>query len=296
MGGLIPHDQRAVAAVLQRELQLRELISTFDSLIVAFSGGVDSAYLAWVATDVLGPAALCITADSPSYPDHHRQMALRLARDFNLRHEIIPTSEVERPDYRANPVNRCYYCKHELYSVLTTVARDREFDAIADGSNADDRGDYRPGRQAAREFGVRSPLDEVGLTKAEIRDLSQRAGLPTWDEPASACLSSRLPYHTEVTVERLRMIERAEDVLRDLGFRVCRVRHHEQPAGHDGVQAAPLARLEVGQDELARALETAVRDRLIREIKAVGYGHVTIDLQGYRMGSLNEGLRLRPVQ
>ena len=295
MGGLISHDQRAVAAVLQRELQLRELISTFDSLIVAFSGGVDSAYLAWVATDVLGPAALCITADSPSYPDHHRQMALRLARDFNLRHEIIPTSEVERPDYRANPVNRCYYCKHELYSVLTTVARDREFDAIADGSNADDRGDYRPGRQAAREFGVRSPLDEVGLTKAEIRDLSQRAGLPTWDEPASACLSSRIPYHTEVTVERLRMIERAEEVLRGLGFRVCRVRHHEQPARPDGAHAAPLARLEIGQDELAHALDTAVRDRLVREIRAIGYGHVTIDLQGYRMGSLNEGIRLRAV-
>jgi uncharacterized protein len=279
-----------------RELQLRELISTFDSLIVAFSGGVDSAYLAWVATDVLGPAALCITADSPSYPDHHRQMALRLARDFNLRHEIIRTGEMERPEYRANPVNRCYYCKHELYSVLTTVARDREFDAIADGSNADDRGDYRPGRQAAREFGVRSPLDEVGLTKAEIRELSQRAGLPTWDEPASACLSSRIPYHTEVTVERLRMIERAEDVLRDLGFRVCRVRHHEQAAEHGGAHAAPLARLEIGQDELAHALETATRDRLVRELKAVGYGHVTIDLQGYRMGSLNEGLRLRPIQ
>ena len=279
-----------------KEPQLRELISTFDSLIVAFSGGVDSAYLAWVATDVLGPAALCITADSPSYPDRHRQMALRLARDFNLRHEIIRTGEMERAEYRANPVNRCYYCKHELYSVLTTVARDREVDAIADGSNADDRGDYRPGRQAAREFGVRSPLDEVGLTKAEIRELSRRAGLPTWDEPASACLSSRIPYHTEVTVERLRMIEKAEDVLRDLGFHVCRVRHHEQPARPDGAPAAPLARLEIGHDELARAFESGIRHSLVRELKAVGYGHVTIDLQGYRMGSLNEGLRLRPVQ
>jgi uncharacterized protein len=271
-------------AAADREQELRELLRSFDSLIIAFSGGVDSAYLAWVATDVLGEAALCVTADSPSYPDRHRRMALRLAHDFHLRHEIIHTSELERAEYRANPVNRCYYCKHELYTSLSALARAREFDAIADGSNADDRGDYRPGRQAAREFGVRSPLDEVGLTKAEIRELSQRAGLPTWDEPASACLSSRIPYHSEVTDEKLRMIERAEDVLRDLGFRVCRVRHHEA-----------LARLEIGADELPRALQPDVRDRLVTGLKALGYQHVTIDLQGYRMGSLNEGLRLRPV-
>jgi pyridinium-3,5-biscarboxylic acid mononucleotide sulfurtransferase len=267
-----------------KEQRLRELVSSFDSLIIAFSGGVDSAYLAWVATQVLGPAALCVTADSPSYPDRHRQLALRLARDFSFSHEIVHTREMERTEYRSNPVNRCYYCKHELYSLLSELARAREFDAIADGSNADDRGDYRPGRQAAREFGVRSPLDEVDLTKAEIRELSHRAGLPTWDEPASACLSSRIPYHSEVTDEKLRMIERAEDVLRDLGFRVCRVRHHDL-----------LARLELGRDELPRALEPEIRDRLIAELKAIGYQHVTIDLQGYRTGSLNEGLRLRPV-
>ena len=267
-----------------KEQRLRELVSSFDSLIIAFSGGVDSAYLAWVATQVLGPAVLCVTADSPSYPDRHRQLALRVAEQFGLRHEIVQTRELERLEYRSNPTNRCYYCKHELYSLLTTIARDQEFEAIADGSNADDRGDYRPGRQAAREFGVRSPLDEVELTKAEIRDLSRRAGLPTWDEPASACLSSRIPYHSEVTDEKLRMIERAEDVLHDLGFRVCRVRHH------DG-----LARLEIGVDELPRALEPDVRARLVADLKAIGYAHVTIDLQGYRMGSLNEGLRLRPV-
>jgi uncharacterized protein len=267
-----------------KEQRLRELVSSFDSLIVAFSGGVDSAYLAWVATQVLGPAALCVTADSPSYPDRHRQLALRVAGDFGFRHEIVHTRELERSEYRANPTNRCYFCKHELYSLLSSIAREREFNAIADGSNADDRGDYRPGRQAAREFGVHSPLDAVGLTKAEIRELSHQAGLPTWDEPASACLSSRIPYHSEVTDEKLRMIERAEEVLHDLGFRVCRVRHHDQ-----------LARLEIGQDELPRALEPEIRDRLVAELKAVGYAHVTIDLQGYRMGSLNEGLRLRPV-
>jgi uncharacterized protein len=280
-----------------KEQRLRELVSSFDSLIIAFSGGVDSAYLAWVATQVLGPAALCVTADSPSYPDRHRQLALKVAGEFGFRHEIVHTRELERADYRANPTNRCYFCKHELYSLLSELARDREFGAIADGSNADDRGDYRPGRQAAREFGVRSPLDEVELTKAEIRELSHRAGLPTWDEPASACLSSRIPYHSEVTDEKLRMIERAEEVLHDLGFRVCRVRHHETStrggANDEGVER--LARLELGRDELSRALEPEIRDRLNTSLKAIGYAHVTIDLQGYRMGSLNEGLRLRPV-
>jgi uncharacterized protein len=232
----------------------------------------------------LGASALCVTADSPSYPDRHRQLAIGVARRFSLHHEIIRTAELDRPEYRANPVNRCYYCKHELYTALSGMAAARGFAAIADGSNADDRGDYRPGRQAAREFAVRSPLDDVGLTKSEIRELSRRAGLPTWDEPASACLSSRIPYHAEVTDEKLRMIERAEEALHALGFRVCRVRHHDR-----------LARLEIGRDELARALEPEVRERLVRELTAIGYQHVTIDLQGYRMGSLNEGVRLRPV-
>jgi uncharacterized protein len=267
-----------------KEARLSDLISSFDSLLVAFSGGVDSAYLGWIATRVLGPAALCVTADSPSYPDRHRQLALRTARDFGLRHEIIHTAELERPEYRANPIDRCYHCKHELYTALTHLARERGLGVIADGSNADDRGDYRPGRRAAREFGVRSPLDEVGLTKAEIRELSRRAALPAWDEPASACLSSRIPYHSEVTGEKLRMIERAESVLRELGFRVCRVRHHDT-----------LARLEIGRDELPRALAPEVRDAIVRELRAIGYRHVTVDLQGYRMGSLNDGVRLRPV-
>src|ERR1043166_9133721 len=191
------------------------LLADFDSFIVAFSGGVDSAYLAWAATDVLGrDRALCITADSPSYPDHHRQLALAVARRFDLRHEIIQTHELERPDYSANPVNRCYYCKHELYTTLTRIAAERGFATVVDGANADDRGDYRPGRQAAREFGVLSPLDDANLTKDEIREPPRRAGLATWDEPASACLSSRIPYHSEVTPEKLRVIEAAEGVLR----------------------------------------------------------------------------------
>jgi uncharacterized protein len=211
-------------------------------------------------------------------------MALRLAREFGFRHDIIRTDEMSRPEYRANPANRCYYCKHELYTHLSAIARARGIPVIADGSNADDRGDYRPGRQAAREFGVRSPLDEAGLTKSEIRALSLAAGLPTWDEPASACLSSRIPYFSEVTDEKLRMIERAEAVLRGLGFRVCRVRHHDS-----------IARLEIARDEIARALEPEIADRIDRELRAIGYEHVTLDLRGYRLGSLNDALRLRPV-
>lgn len=281
------------ASLDERAGRLYDLLAGFDSVIVAFSGGVDSAYLAWAATSVLGRRALCVTADSPSYPDRHRQLALRVAREFGLRHEIIRTAELERPEYRANPVNRCYYCKHELYSTLSRLAAQRGFAVIADGSNADDRGDYRPGRQAAREFGVRSPLDEADLTKADIRELSRRAGLPTWDEPASACLSSRIPYHSEVTGEKLRMIERAEELLRARGFRVCRVRHHEfgPGAGRPGA----LARLEIGRDELPRIFRAEVIDEIVRALRAIGYRHVTVDLQGYRMGSLNEGLPLHPV-
>ena len=245
---------------------------------------MDSAFLAYAANRALGPNALAVTADSPSYPERHRQIALRVARDFGFAHLVIQTAEMSRPEYRANPANRCYYCKHELYTHLSALARERGIPVIVDGSNADDRGDYRPGRQAAREFGVRSPLDEAGLTKDEIRELSRRAGLPTWDEPASACLSSRIPYFSEVTDEKLRTIERAEAVLRDLGFRVFRVRHHDA-----------IARIELGRDEISRALEPEVAEAIDRELRGLGYQHVTVDLRGYRLGSLNEALRLRPV-
>ena len=280
-----PADTPAGAADLARkESALYGGLAELPSLIVAYSGGVDSAYLAYAATRVLGEKVLCITADSASYPERHRQMAIRLAREFGFQHETIRTDEMSRPEYRANPANRCYFCKHELYTHLTAIARERGVPVVADGSNADDRGDYRPGRQAAREFGVISPLDAADLTKAEIRELSHRAGLPTWDEPASACLSSRIPYFSEVTDEKLRTIEAAEAALRELGFRICRVRHHDT-----------IARLELGQDEIARAMDPEMAAVIDRELRALGYAHVTVDLRGYRLGSLNEALRLRPV-
>ena len=274
---------RMAGRMIEKDQALRDVLSSLGSVVVAYSGGVDSAYLACVAGSTLGGRAVAITADSPSYPEHHRRLAIEIAERFGLRHEIIHTNELERPEYRANPANRCYYCKHELYTHLTRIAAARHA-VVVDGNNADDRGDYRPGRQAAREFGVRSPLDEVDLTKPEIRELARRAGLPTWDEPASACLSSRIPYHTEVTPEKLRIIEQAEQAIGALGFRVYRVRHHDE-----------IARVEIARDEMARALDPEVGAAIVRELKAIGYRYVTLDLQGYRTGSLNEGLLLRPA-
>jgi pyridinium-3,5-biscarboxylic acid mononucleotide sulfurtransferase len=266
-----------------KEQALCHALASLDSVVVAYSGGVDSAYLAYIASRTLGDRAVAVTADSPSYPERHRALAIRIAKDFGLRHEIIKTSELENPEYRANPSNRCYFCKHELYTHLTRIALSRHA-VVVDGNNADDRGDYRPGRQAAREFGVRSPLDEVDLRKDEIRELSRRAGLPTWDEPASACLSSRIPYDSEVTVEKLRTIEQAENAIHALGFRICRVRHHDE-----------MARIEIARDEMPRALEPEINGKMVAALKALGYRYVTLDLQGYRTGSLNEALRLHPV-
>jgi uncharacterized protein len=272
------------SSTVDKARRLQEILAGYQSVLIAFSGGVDSAYLAIAAARALGPRALAVTADSPSYPDTHRRLALSIARDFGFAHEMIQTAELERPEYRANPANRCYYCKDELYSHLASMARDRSIAVVVDGNNADDRGDYRPGRQAAREHGVRSPLDEAELTKDEIRALARDAGLESWNEPASACLSSRIPYGLEVTNDALRQIEKAEEVLRALGFRVFRVRHHDA-----------VARLEIARSEMARALDADVNARIVSELKALGYQYVSLDLQGYRLGSLNEALRLRPV-
>lgn len=267
-----------------KQQRLESILAGLGSVVVAFSGGVDSAYLAVLATHTLGDRALAVTGDSPSYPDHHRQLARQVAADFGIAHEFVLTDELARDGYRANAGDRCFHCKTELYGTLAPLARSRGFAAVVDGTNADDRGDYRPGRAAARAHGVRSPLDEVDLHKDEIRALAFALGMSTWDEPASACLSSRIPHHVEVTAPKLKQIERAETAVRALGFRVFRVRHHDH-----------IARLEIARDEMARALEPAVADRLVAELKAAGYQHVSLDLQGYRLGSLNEPLVLRPV-
>ena len=272
------------SALAEKGRRLHGILAGYQSVLIAFSGGVDSAYLAVAASTALGDRALAVTADSASYPDSHRRLALSIASDFGFAHEVIHTSELERPEYRANPANRCYYCKDELYGRLTALANERGLAVVVDGNNADDRGDYRPGRQAAREYGVKSPLDEAGLTKDDIRELARAAGLESWNEPASACLSSRIPYGTEVSDEKLRQIEQAETVLRDLGFRVFRVRHHDS-----------VARLEIARSEMARALDPEVNARLVAALKELGYQYVSLDLQGYRLGSLNEALRLRPV-
>lgn len=275
---------RTNSALAEKGRRLHEILAGYQSVLIAFSGGVDSAYLAIAAAESLGERALAVTADSPSYPDTHRRLALSIASDFGFAHELINTAELDRPEYRANPANRCYYCKDELYGRLSAIATERGIAVVVDGNNADDRGDYRPGRQAAREHGVRSPLDEADLTKDDIRALAREAGLESWNEPASACLSSRIPYGHEVSNDVLRQIEQAEDAVRALGFRVFRVRHHDT-----------VARLEIARSEMPRALDPDVNTKLVAAIKSLGYQYVSLDLQGYRLGSLNEALRLRPV-
>lgn len=262
-----------------KEAQLEESIRSLDSCVVAFSGGVDSAYLAVVAARVLGARALAVTAESPSYPEYQREMALRVVRQFGLRHEFIQSGELDDDNYASNPVNRCYFCKHELYEKLGGLAARRGFRHVLDGNNADDTADYRPGRQAGREHSVRSPLVEVGLGKSEIRALSKQAGLPTWDLPASACLSSRIPYGSSVTREKLRMIEHAEAALRALGFPQTRVRHH-----------GDIARIEVPVADLPAFLDVDLFEQVVMKFRGLGFRYVTLDLEGYRSGRLNETL------
>jgi uncharacterized protein len=273
----------SISPELQRkEAVLRERLRGAGRLLVAFSGGVDSSYLAFAAHGELGSGALAVTAVSPSYPESHRAMAEQVVKDFEIPHRFVETHEMANPAYRANAPDRCYHCKSELFRVMGELCSELGFEAVAYGVNTDDTGDFRPGHRAAAERGVMSPFLDAALSKSEIRALSRAAGLPSADLPASACLSSRLPYGTEVTPERLRQVERGEEALRALGFRQVRLRHHGE-----------LARVEIDPAELPRALDADMARRISAAIRPLGFRFVSLDLDGYRTGSLNEVLQIR---
>ncbi|MDE3179104.1 MAG: ATP-dependent sacrificial sulfur transferase LarE [Acidobacteriota bacterium] len=265
-----------------KEARLDADLRSISSLIVAYSGGVDSAYLAYAAAQALGEKVLAITALSESYSARDREIAKNCARAFGIPHEFINTSEVEDPKYRANNPDRCFFCKSELFTKLDELAAQRGFAAVAYGINVDDQGDWRPGHRAARDHAVLAPLLKAGLTKADIRELARRAGIPVWDRPASACLASRIAYGLEVTPERLAVIEKGEEAVRSLGFRQFRVRHHGN-----------MARLEIAPEELSRALTSAMAAKFVEIFKSLGFVYVTLDLEGYRRGSLNASLTRR---
>jgi pyridinium-3,5-biscarboxylic acid mononucleotide sulfurtransferase len=267
---------------LQLEEKLRRLGEIFHpmrSVIVAFSGGVDSTFVLKVAHDAIGDRVLALTTTSPTMPDQDRLTALEMAQRIGARHLVVDSNELEIPGYAQNPLNRCYLCKHNLFTVCEAKARDLAIDEIVDGLNLDDLNDYRPGIQAATEKRVRHPLVEAQLTKAEVRELSRAVDLPTWDRPASPCLSSRFPYGTEITLDGLRKVEQGEELLHAMGFRVARVRYH-----------GDVARLEVESSEIPRLLQAQVRDEIDKALKKLGFRFVTVDLKGFRSGSLNEGI------
>jgi uncharacterized protein len=256
--------------------KLFSILKPMRRVIIAYSGGADSAYLAWAAHRMLGANAVAVTADSASIPESHKSDAEAFARECGFRHEYIETREFDNPDYIKNDPNRCFHCKDELFTRLEIVARERGIEHIAYGVNVDDLGDYRPGQHAAKLHQAKAPLVDAGLTKAEIRELSRLTGLSTWDRPASACLSSRIPYGTPVTIENVKTVERGEEAIRQLGFRQFRVRFHGK-----------LVRIEIAKDELASALTPEMAQRFVQIFKPLGFHYVTIDLEGYRQGSLN---------
>jgi len=270
------------AQLQDKEQKLFTALSNMRRVIVAFSGGTDSAYLAWAANHVLGPDALAITADSASLPESHKRDAEAFVQRFGIVHEYIATREFDNPEYVRNDPNRCFHCKDELFTRLAEVGRERGFEHIVYGVNVDDLGDYRPGQNAARQHQVAAPLADAGLTKAEIRELSRIVDLPTWDRPASACLSSRIPYGTPVTIQNVKTVETGEEEIKALGFRQFRVRFH-----------GDVVRLEVAPEEMEKALTLEMARRFTAIFKTLGFKYITLDLEGYRQGSLNEVLGLK---
>src|SRR5256885_16183 len=263
----------------EKQQQLFSILRDMGQVIVAYSGGTDSAYLAWAASRTLGEKSVAITADSASIPESHKRDAIDFAHQFGIRHELIPTHEFENPDYLKNDANRCFHCKDELFDCLEAIGRERGVEHIVYGVNVDDLGDYRPGQNAAKLHQVKAPLVQAGLSKAEIRELSRQAGLPTWDRPAAPCLSSRIPYGTPVTIENIKRVETGEEELKALGFRQFRVRFHGE-----------VVRIEVAREEMEKALSLDMARKFTAIFKRLGFQYVTLDLEGYPQGSLNEVL------